>query len=351
MRRLGEIALIAEYLAPLAVYPGSFGLKDDAALLTGIPPAGLVITADAIVAGVHFFEDDDPGDVAYKALAVNLSDLAAKGAKPVAYTLTLALADAPSDDWARRLTSGLAQGHRDFGINLLGGDTVSARGAWWISITAFGSAPARGIVPRGGARPGDLLYVSGTLGDAALGLKLRLKKDGLEAIIPEAGQRFLLSRYLHPEPRLALSPALDAFASAAMDISDGLALDLSRMCAAAKVSATVSTGQIPLSAAAQTVLAELPGELNTILTGGDDYEILAALPPQNAAAFEAMAAKANVRVSQIGAVTDGSKPPRFLDADGNALALKASGFEHFRNLSGFPRSFTKSIIISFHLAV
>ncbi len=330
MRRLGEIALIAEYLAPLAVSPGSFGLKDDAALLTGIPSAGLVITADAVVAGVHFFEDDDPGDVAYKALAVNLSDLAAKGAKPVAYTLTLALAESPSEDWARRLTSGLARGHANFGIHLLGGDTVSARGAWWISITAFGEASTRGIVPRGGAQAGDLLYVSGTLGDAALGLKLRLKKDGLDTILAEAEQRFLLSRYLHPEPRLALSPALNAYASAAMDISDGLALDLSRMCAVSGASATVLAAQIPLSAAAQAVVARAPGELNTVLTGGDDYEILAALPPRHAVAFEKMAAEANVPVSQIGAIAGASEPTRFLGADGKELTLTARGFEHFR---------------------
>src|SRR3974390_2089037 len=133
MRRLGEIALISEYLAPLASYPGAFGLKDDAALLTAIPPAGLVITADGLVAGVHFFEDDDPGDVAYKAIAVNISDLAAKGARPLAYTMTLALAEAPSEEWAQRFTAGLARAQQKFGIALLGGDTVSARGAWWLS--------------------------------------------------------------------------------------------------------------------------------------------------------------------------------------------------------------------------
>jgi thiamine-monophosphate kinase len=330
MRRLGEIALIAEYLAPLATSPGSFGLKDDAALLTGIPPAGLVVTTDALVAGVHFFEDDDPGDAAYKALAVNMSDLAAKGAKPLAYTMALALAASPTEDWARRFASGLALGQTKFGIQLLGGDTVSARGAWWLSITAFGEPPARGIVPRGGAKPGDLLYVSGTLGDAALGLKLRLKQAGLDAALPDEEKRFLLSRYLHPEPRLALSPALSAYASAAMDISDGLALDLARMCAASGVSAMVQAGLVPLSKAAQDVLANVPQELNTVLSGGDDYEILAALPTQHATAFEAMAAEANVRVSRMGTVSEGSEPPSFLGEDGKALTLTASGFEHFK---------------------
>ena len=157
MRRLGEIALISDYLAPLAAHPGALGLKDDAALLTGLPAAGLVVTADGLVAGVHFFEDDDPGDAAYKALAVNISDLAAKGARPLAYTMTLALSEAPTEDWARRFTAGLARAQDKFGIALIGGDTVTARGAWWISITAFGEANPRGFVPRGGAKAGDAL--------------------------------------------------------------------------------------------------------------------------------------------------------------------------------------------------
>ena len=180
MRRLGEIALISDYLAPLAAHPGALGLKDDAALLTGLPAAGLVVTADGLVAGVHFFEDDDPGDAAYKALAVNISDLAAKGARPLAYTMTLALSEAPTEDWARRFTAGLARAQDKFGIALIGGDTVTARGAWWISITAFGEANPRGFVPRGGAKAGDALYVSGTLGDAALGLKVRLNEAAFE---------------------------------------------------------------------------------------------------------------------------------------------------------------------------
>ena len=255
MRRLGEIALISDYLAPLAAHPGAFGLKDDAALLTGLPPAGLVITADGLVAGVHFFEDDDPGDAAYKALAVNVSDLAAKAARPLAYTMTLALADAPTDEWARRFTAGLARAQDEFGIALIGGDTVTARGSWWISITAFGEASARGLVPRGGARVGDALYVSGTLGDAALGLQLRLNGGAFGPHLLPAQREFLLGRYLYPEPRLALVQALASEASAAMDISDGLALDLARMCEASHVSAEVSVAAIPLSEAARVLAA------------------------------------------------------------------------------------------------
>ncbi len=330
MRRLGEIALIADYLAPLATNPAALGLKDDAALLTGLSANGLVVTTDALVAGVHFFEEDDPGDVAYKALAVNVSDLAAKAAKPIGYTLALALTELPPEDWAARFAGGLARAQGDFGIALMGGDTVAARGAWWLSVTAFGEASSRGLVPRGGARGGDLLYVSGTLGDAALGLQVRLGKAAFAASLSPADRDFLLKRYLYPEPRLALSPALASHASAAMDISDGLALDASRMCAASQATAEIEVSSVPLSPAVRAALAASPEAMQAILSGGDDYEILAAIPPAEASAFEAAAAQAGVRVARIGAVKSGAQAPIFLNADGSPLQLSSTGFEHFK---------------------
>ena len=329
MSGLAEIAFIAHYLAPLATHPAALGLKDDAALLTKLPANGLVVTADALVAGVHFFEDDDPGDAAYKALATNVSDLAAKAAKPLGYTLTLALAEAPTRDWAARFAGGLSRAQSAFGIALLGGDTVTARGAWWMSITAFGDASSRGLVPRGGAQAGDLLYVSGTLGDAALGLKLRLGKAGFEQALSPENRAFLLKRYLYPEPRLALSQALAHHASAAMDISDGLALDLSRMCDASTVSGEVEIASIPLSAAASAAAMASPRAIEVILSGGDDYEILAAVPSEHCAAFETASEQAGVPVTKIGATKAGAGGPVFLRPDGTALALAAKGFEHF----------------------
>jgi thiamine-monophosphate kinase len=329
MRRLGEIALISNYLAPLASHPAAFGLKDDAALLTGLPAAGLVITTDGLVAGVHFFEEDDPGDVAYKALAVNVSDLAAKAARPLAYTLTLALADAPGDDWAARFAAGLRRAQEKFGIALVGGDTVSARGAWWLSITAFGEAAQRGLVPRGGAKPGDLLYVSGTLGDSALGLALRQRAGAIGLQLSGEQAAFLRKRYLYPEPRLGLTSALAGEASAAMDISDGLALDLSRMCGASGVSAGIEISRIPLSEAAAALASSDSGAIVTILTGGDDYEILAAVPPGRASAFEDASTKAGVPVTRIGVMTSGSKAPLFMTEEGSVLDLPNLGFEHF----------------------
>ncbi len=329
MGGLGEIAFIADYLAPLATHPAAFGLKDDAALLTALPANGLVITADASVAGVHFFEDDDPGDAAYKTLATNVSDLAAKAAKPIGYTLTLALAEAPSREWAERFASGLARAQSRFGIALLGGDTVTARGAWWMSITAFGEASPRGLVPRGGTKPGDFLYVSGTLGDAALGLHLRLGKAEFEAALSAENRDFLLRRYLYPEPRVELSQALASHASAAMDISDGLALDLSRMCAASQLSAEVTVSSIPLSAAATAALAASQKSISLILSGGDDYEILCAVPADRAAAFEAASRDAGVPVTRIGVVKPEDGAPAYIQADGTSLKLPVKGFEHF----------------------
>jgi thiamine-monophosphate kinase len=329
MAGLGEIAFIADYLAPLASHPAAFGLKDDAALLTALPEHGLVITTDALVAGAHFFKDDDPGDAAYKALATNVSDLAAKAAKPLAYTLSLALAKAPTQDWANRFAGGLSRAQNAFGIALIGGDTVTARGSWWMSVTAFGGASPRGLIRRSGAKPGDCLYVSGTLGDAALGLKLRLGKADFEQILSPDNRDFLLKRYLYPEPRLALSEALARYASAAMDISDSLALDLSRMCDASNISAEVGVASIPLSAAATTVVTSSPRAIETILSGGDDYEILAAVPSGNCVAFESASKEAGLRVTNIGAVKQGAGSPAFLKSDGTALVLAAKGFEHF----------------------
>jgi thiamine-monophosphate kinase len=329
MGGLGEIAFIADYLAPLATDPAALGLKDDAALLTKLPAHGLVVTTDALVAGVHFFEDEDPGNAAYKALATNVSDLAAKAAKPLAYTLSLALAEAPTQEWAKRFADGLSRAQNAFGIALFGGDTVTARGAWWMSVTAFGEASPRGLVPRGGAKPGDCLYVSGTLGDAALGLELRLSKVNFKQTLSPEHRDFLLNRYLYPEPRLALGPVLADHASAAMDISDGLALDLSRMCEVSNVSADVEIASIPLSAAASATVTAFPLTIETILSGGDDYEILAAVPPKHCAAFERASKEAGLRVTMIGVVKEGAGAPAFLRSDGAVLGLAVKGFEHF----------------------
>ncbi len=330
MRRLGEIELIREYFAPLATNAGAFGLTDDAAMLHPVPAHGVVVTTDAIVAGIHFFEDDAPADVAYKALAVNVSDLAAKGATPFAYTMALALAEAPTEAFAAGLATGLKQAQDAFGISLIGGDTVTAGGAWWISITAFGAADSRGMVRRNGADVGDLIYVSGTIGDSALGLRLRKQANSLQAGSSVDDHAFLINRYLRPEPRLGLIDALCECATTSMDISDGLALDLSRLCVVSGGSASVSIPAIPLSDPAKRALAANPGLLDAILTGGDDYEVLATVPKRRSPRFETMTRAAGITMTQIGVVTSGTASVELLDGCGHPVPITALGFEHFR---------------------
>jgi thiamine-monophosphate kinase len=328
---LPEDELIARYFRPLAAsYPGAFELKDDAAVVEVGGGDELVVTTDALIADVHFLADDDPADIAFKALAVNVSDLAAKAAKPVAYSLALALPRGTSEDWIAAFADGLRRGQEVFGIGLSGGDTTASPvGPLFISITAFGSVPKDRMVPRGGARAGDALYVSGAIGDAALGLKLRLDEAGARSWpLDEAARGSLVDRYLRPRPRLELREALLGCASAAMDISDGLAIDCKRLCAASGVAAQIEAAKVPLSPAARRVLAAEPGLLETVLTGGDDYEILAAVAPGQGQAFEAAAAGAGCPVTRIGTVSAGTGELTVLAGDRQPMTLSRLGYTH-----------------------
>src|SRR3954465_12476312 len=212
--------LIARYFKPLATDPGAFGLTDDAATLRSSAD-DLVVTTDAIVEGVHFLSDDPPDTVARKALRVNLSDLAAKGAVPAGFVLTLALRNA-DEAWLKPFAAALGEDVRQFGCPLLGGDTVSTPGPLMISVTAFGRVPPGKMVHRRGAKPGDRVMVTGTIGDAALGLAV-LKGGKVHAAAGDAAAReFLTGRYRVPQPRVALAEIVREYASAAMDVSDGL---------------------------------------------------------------------------------------------------------------------------------
>jgi thiamine-monophosphate kinase len=309
-RRPGEDELIARYFAPIAG-EGALGLKDDAAFLRPRPGHDLVVTVDAIVAGVHFLPDDPPGSVARKALGVNLSDLAAKGATPVGFVLTLTLPADWGEAWLAGFAEGLAAASRAHACPLLGGDTVRGPGIA-VSLTAFGEVPAGGMVRRTTARPGDHLCVSGTIGDAALGLALHAASEPpwASALRPEE-RDFLVDRYLHPQPRTALAPVLLGYASAAMDVSDGLAGDLAKMMRAGGTTAVVEARIIPLSPAAAAALAADASLSDRIVTGGDDYEILAAVRPERLEGFRAESAKAGVATIAIGRVTEGQGLPLF----------------------------------------
>jgi thiamine-monophosphate kinase len=325
----GEDKLIARFFKPLATHPGTLSLTDDTAIFA--PPAGhdLVLTADAVAGGVHFFPDDPPDAIARKALRVNLSDLAAKGAKPTGFLLTLALPAGIDDAWLEKFSAGLRADAEAFACPLFGGDTIRTHGPVSISIFAFGSVPHGRMVKRSGAKAGDRIIVTGTIGDAALGLRARKEADAAKNWKLDAAMRdHLLGRYLTPQPRSALAEALQAHAGAAIDVSDGLVGDLTKLCGVSGVSAEINASSIPLSAAAQTALASNAQLIETILTGGDDYEIVGAMKPDQVPTFRARAAMADIAVTDIGVVVDGTDEPRFIGANG-PLSFARKSFSHF----------------------
>ena len=320
-----EDHLIARFFKPLASHPGALGLSDDAAFLTPPPGCDLVLKADAIVGGVHFFPDDAAHTVASKALRVNLSDLAAKGARPLGFLLSLAIPKDIGEDWLAGFAEGLRGDAVLFGCPLFGGDTDRTPGPITISIAMFGSVPEGTMVRRSGAQPGDRVFVSGTIGDAALGVMVR---DGKTWNLSEPNRKHLLSRYLLPQPRNALAEIVRTHATAAMDISDGLVGDFTKLCRASGASADIEVARIPTSNAAKAVIASDPGMLETAITGGDDYEIVCAVPSAKADSFRAAAQAAQVAVTEVGEIKTG-KGARFLGADGKALTFKRASFSHF----------------------
>jgi thiamine-monophosphate kinase len=326
----GEDELIARYFKPLAKAPGALGLTDDAAFYA--PPEGheIVLTTDAIVTGIHFLPEDPPETVARKALRVNLSDLAAKGAHPAGCLLTLALPDGLAEAWLAAFASGLQSDFDLFGCPLYGGDTVRTEGPLWASIAAFGTLPRGTMVRRAGAKPGDRIVVTGTMGDGALGLRLLRDPDYIERWSlsdEEAGH--LAGRYRVPQPRTAMADAVRTLASAAMDVSDGLVGDLAKLCNASGVSARVEAARLPLSPAAAKALAVDPGLIEAIATGGDDYEILAAVPAEKVAAVFDLARAVAVPVAAIGEIVAGHEKPQLADANGKTLSFARSSFSHF----------------------
>lgn len=327
--RPGESELIARYFAPLATDPGARRLVDDAASLA--LPAGeeLVLTTDAVVAGVHFDPAADAGTVARKALRVNLSDLAAKGARPLGYLMTLALPADWTEAWLGGFTAGLGADQEEYGLSLLGGDTVRTPGPLSVSIAALGAVPAGRMVRRDAARPGMRILVTGTIGDAALALALR-QKGGRQPRLSAADSAFLEGRLALPRPRLALAGALRAHAGAAMDVSDGLVGDLAKMCRASGLSARIESARVPLSAAAARAIVESDAALLRVaLTGGDDYEVLAGVEPGEVAAFAAAAREAGVEAVEIGGFEPGEDGVTVLGPDGRAMTIAHGAYTHF----------------------
>jgi thiamine-monophosphate kinase len=316
----GEFEFIARRLRPLATARGALDLADDAAVLDPAPGRQLVLTKDAMVAGVHFLEDDPPGQIAQKLLRVNLSDLAAMGAAPLGYLLALARAKETSDAWLGEFCAGLAADNAAFGIALLGGDTIATPGPLTLSLTAIGDVPAGAALLRRGAGPGDDVWVSGTLGDAALGLKVL---QG-ELVVAEEARVYLIGRYRLPRPRLALGQALRGVASAAIDVSDGLVADLGHVLETSGVGAELRADTLPLSDAARG----LPDVSDAALSGGDDYELLFTAPPKRRAEIEAVARRLDLPLARIGAIRAGGGL-QVLDETGQELAIMRAGWQHF----------------------
>ncbi len=325
----GEDSLIGRFFRPLATDPGAFGLRDDAAAIT--PPSGcdLVLTTDAVIEGVHFFPGDPADTIAKKALRTNLSDLAAKGAEPIGFLLTLALPKSIDEEWVAAFADGLAGDIKAYNCLLLGGDTDGTPGLLSISIAAFGHVPHGKMVRRAGAKAGDAIVVTGTLGDSALGLALRRDpKLAARAKLNDEEQAYLLERYLLPQPRTSFARALRIHAHAAMDISDGLAGDAAKLAAASGVSIKIGAAKLPLSAAAKKLIAADASLIETICTGGDDYEILAAVPREVLKALQEGAKESGVTLTKIGMAGTG-EGTEFTGADGRPLAFKHPSFSHF----------------------
>lgn len=321
---LDEFERIARFFAPLAA-PGALGLLDDVALIDGRPGEEYALKTDAIVEGVHFLPEDPPGQVAQKLLRVNLSDLAAKGATPFGYLLMTALPPSRDEAWLAAFAQGLAADQATYGIGLLGGDSVATAGPVTLCVTAIGKLAAGRAVLRSGARVGDLVFVSGTLGDGALGLATL--RGGL-GTLAAADRAFFVDRYRLPQPRLSLGRRLAGVAHAMMDISDGLVADLGHICKASGVGAVVEAALLPLSAAARAAVAADPGRVMAALSGGDDYELLFTAAPAAEVALAALSTEVGVALTRIGRIEAG-RSVRVLDPTGAAMPVPVGGYRHF----------------------
>jgi thiamine-monophosphate kinase len=308
--------------------PEALGLTDDCAVAAPPPGGSFVFKTDAVVAGTHFFADDTPEDIGFKALAVAVSDLVAKAALPRFWQLALALPAPPDEAWLGQLCHGFAQVQERCGIRLIGGDLVRTSGPLMLSVTAIGTVPAGKMLRRGGGQPGDRVYVTGTIGDAALGLAVR-RGDAVERwALTAQGREHLRARYLRPELRLQLIPALARYATAGMDVSDGLLLDFSRLCRAGGLGGVLDLDRVPLSEPVRAAAQRDESAFETSVTGGDDYEVLAAVPAPLAAEFEQAAEQCGIPVTSIGEM----RSEVGIEVIGSRRTIAASashGYQHF----------------------
>lgn len=322
---LGEFDLIERYLVPLAAAaPGAFRLSDDAAIVPVPPGEDLVVTTDAMIEDVHFLAKDGAERIARKLLRVNLSDLAAKGARPIGYQLILGLPGQPDEAWLAKFCDGLRREQEAFGFPLYGGDTVRSPAGITLGVTAFGSLPTGSMLRRAGAQAGDDLYVTGSIGDAALGLETKLN----HRLFSSAAMLFFDARLHVPTPRVAFGQALRGLAHAAMDISDGLVQDTGHIAAASGLRAVISADAVPLSLATRQAVQDDPDLLAAVLTGGDDYELLFSAPPARANAVASLSRSLGLAATRIGTLVVGEGVV-IQDHAGQPLKFERGGFQHF----------------------
>jgi len=327
---LTETSFIKTYLKPLCSSKGSLNLSDDAAILSPDPHQDIIISKDMLIAGHHFFEDDDPSDIAFKSLAVNLSDIAAKGAAPLSFMLGIAFPKAPEPEWAESFTEGLKVAMDQFDINLLGGDTTGTKGPLIISITILGQIEKERMVKRSGANVGDQIYVSGSLGDAALGYQLRAgREETKDWSLKNEEKAELLEKYLKPMPRTSLSNIIKDHASSSMDLSDGIVADLEKLCAASKCGAVINYDEIPLSKSANKLFFEEETLKEHCLGWGDDYEILCTIPQKNLECFTKAINEIKIPMTKIGEIKLRDDRITYRNDRGEKVSLKGQKFSHF----------------------
>ncbi len=323
---LGEFGIIKTYFSPLtAAEKGAFNLTDDAAIVEIPSGKNVVVTTDTLVEGIHFLSEDLPENIAAKLLRVSLSDLAAMGSMPAYYNLSIATKLSTTSDWFKGFAEGLLADQMQFGITLIGGDTVATTGPLTLSITAMGLVEKGKAIRRDGAKSGDDIWVSGSIGDAALGLKAA---TGKLCSISEVNKKYLISRYIKPNPQTLLGPKLANLVNAAIDVSDGLIADLSHICETSNLGANIQITDIPLSRAAKMLVTEKPDYIDLILGGGDDFELLFTADKSFRAVEKPLTKMLNVSLTKIGTMVS-RRSIQIFDEAGEQYSLPNIGYTHF----------------------
>lgn len=325
---LSEFDLIARYLRPLAHDPDAFNLQDDIAKISVPDDKHLIASKDMLVSGTHFFTNDAPALIAQKALRSNISDIVSKGAQPIRYMLGFAFPVPPTVEFIGGFTNGLEKDQKRYEISLLGGDITRSKSDFVVSVTMFGMCDKRGPATRLGAQAGDSIYVTGTLGNAALGLKERLQPDLFNTIDNET-LLSIRSAYLLPDPPLAIASAIQSFATASMDISDGLFSDLKHLCTSSNVSAEIAVSLIPLDEKVRSLGEENPVLLECALKGGDDYQCLMSIPASDEASFEASARSCGIVVTKIGEIVPKRRQLITIVGKSSIDCSRLGGYIHF----------------------